>query len=212
MTSSCLRISFVRFFIFSSLISFVVCCKQEASKPASATELDTIIALNHSWQGVWSPSTGPRDLPADNYPFLGTVIGVSKRSLLGQAFTPDSLFRPRIDSVWANTRRYNRNRRTDGIGFKTRAGETIYVTVAAPGFNPADSQGNVFQGSVQCIARLTLSQDGITYQLASQTVGIELDATAGWTMVGYSPRRAAQRFTDSQGREWVMAENSFVVP
>lgn len=190
-------------------ISFVVlltagCKKDDDSSP----EIEAIIDLDQTLTGQWVPDA-PTPLPiaADNYPFVGSVIGVSKRSQLNGTFSPDQSVQMRVDSLWAATHRPYLTRSNE-LQVRVRTGETIYLTMATPLFNQGDSNNWYFKGQAQCKAHLVINQGGGYYQIASQAFGVYFDG--GWSMIGAG--RVAVPYTDPQGRKWILAENTFVVP
>lgn len=197
-------------FGFATIALLFTGCKKDKDV---SPEIEASIDLDQTVSGQWAPGNPPNSLPiaADNYPFVGSIIGVSKSSQLGRAFSPDQSLRMRIDSAWATSYRPSITR-SDVVQLRVRSGETIYLTMATPVFSRGDSNDFWFQGRAQCKAQLVINQTNGQYQVASQTFGVYVDPS-NWMMVGtVGLLKRAERYTDPQGREWILAENTFVVP
>ena len=191
------------------LLLLLLSCKKDKDDANPSKDISVWVRTEANSQWAYGPSTTlPGTQIADNYPFVGAVIGISKKSQLVSQPMPEYRQQLNMDSLWAN-----------GLGTKfqtdttfrlsARSGEAIYLTIACPQFHFNNSQMDSFRGALKSFVEISVQNGGNGYTVAGCNDGL----FNGGTFVSTANyNKQAMVYTGPDNRPWVMVENSCIIP
>ena len=197
---------FIRFARVALLLTGLLwsCGKAKDAAPEIPVDVWIRANLTRSWNEYLN-TTG------DNHPFVGSRVGISRHSF--QYAQPQAEYsRPlRLDSTWATLLPGTPNGliRDTTFHLRCKKGERLYFTVATPWFQPVNSAGNYFTGSLLCDMVATMPLDNGQWKNLANLFSRGFVVSGGPRSPNNEP---VIQYMASAGRQWVVTESSFVIP